>query len=333
MTMSIIALAPACGKQAADPATWELQGSAMGTTYSIKLAQPLADLNREQLRLDIDAKLAVLEHSMSTWMPDSELSLFNAARTTDWFRVSVLLCSVISDAQTISRYTSGAFDITVGPLVSLWGFGPDGTQSEPPAAERIAELLRSVGYKHLHTDCDRPALRKDKPELYVDLSAFAKGYAVDELAKLLNAYAIENYLVEIGGELRLSGFNDSGEPWAIAIETPARRGRSVQRIIGLTDTALATSGDYRNYFEHDGRFYSHTIDPVTGRPVTHNAASVTVLAMPAALADAMATALLVLGPDDGMAFAEVNDVSAYFLLRDNGRIAERMSSRFASEFE
>jgi len=323
----------ACVDRSEDPATLELKGSAMGTTYSVKLAAADTDLDREQLRIDINAQLELLERSMSTWMPDSELSLFNAARTTDWFRVSVLLCAAVSDAQTISRLTGGAFDITVGPLVNLWGFGPDGIQTEPPAAERIAELLKSVGYKLLHTDCDRPALRKDVPELYVDLSAFAKGYAVDELAALLDSNAVENYLIEIGGELRLRGYNGSGEPWAIAIETPDRGGRSVQTIIGLTNTSLATSGDYRNYFEHDGRFYSHTIDPRSGHPVEHNAASVTVLAKPAALADAMATALLVLGPDDGMAFAESNDLSAYVLSRANGRIEERMSSRFADEVE
>lgn len=305
----------------------------MGTTYSVKLAAADTDLDREQLRIDIAAQLELLEKSMSTWMPDSELSLFNAAQTTDWFRVSLLLCAAVSDAQSISRLTGGAFDITVGPLVNLWGFGPDGMRKEPPGENQIEMLMKSVGYRRLHADCDRPALRKDLPELYVDLSAFAKGFAVDKVASLLEARAVENYLVEIGGELRLNGKNSSGMPWAIAIESPARAKRSVHTIVGLTKAGLATSGDYRNFFEHGGRYYSHTIDPRTGRPVAHSAASVTVLANAAGIADAMATALLVMGPDDGMSFAESNDLSAMFLLRSEEGIEERMSSRFVREVE
>ena len=332
MAIAVPALS-GCSDQSADPATLELKGSAMGTSYSVKLAAADTGLDREQLRTDIAAQLELLERSMSTWMPDSELSLFNAAETTDWFRVSILLCAAVSDAQSISRLTGGAFDITVGPLVNLWGFGPDGMREEPPGETQIAELMKSVGYRQLHTDCDRPALRKDLPELYVDLSAFAKGYAVDELASLLEARAVENYLVEVGGELRLSGKNSSGKPWAIAIESPARAKRSVHTIVGLTRAGLATSGDYRNFFEHDGRYYSHAIDPRTGRPVAHRAASVTVLAKTAGIADAMATALLVMGPDDGMSFAESNDLSALFLLRSGDDIEERVSSRFVREVE
>ena len=329
--VTIAAGLSACGDRSADPATLELKGSAMGTTYSVKLAAADTDLDRERLRVDIAEQLELLERSMSTWMPDSELSLFNAAETTDWFRVSILLCAAVSDAQTISRLTGGAFDITVGPLVNLWGFGPDGLREEPPGEQQIAELMKSVGYRRLHTDCDRPALRKDLPELHVDLSAFAKGYAVDEVASLLEARAVENYLVEIGGELRLNGKNSSGKPWAIAIESPARARRAVHTIVGLNTAGLATSGDYRNFFEHDGRFYSHTIDPRTGSPVAHRAASVTVLARTAGIADAMATALLVMGPDGGMSFAENNDLSALFLLRSGEGIEERMSSRFRRE--
>ena len=330
---TVVSALSGCGNQSADPATLKLEGSAMGTTYSVKVAGADIELDREQLRIDIAEQLELLERSMSTWMPDSELSLFNAAQTTDWFRVSILLCAAVSDAQSISRLTGGAFDITVGPLVNLWGFGPDGLREEPPGEDQIAELMTSVGYRRLHTDCDRPALRKDLPELYVDLSAFAKGYAVDEVADLLDAHAVENYLVEIGGELRLSGKNSSGKPWAIAIESPARAKRSVHTVVGLTRAGLATSGDYRNFFEHDGSYYSHTIDPRTGRPVSHRAASVTVLAKAAGVADAMATALLVMGPDDGMSYAESNNLSALFLLRSEDGIEERMSSRFANEVE
>ncbi len=163
------------------------------------------------------------------------------------------------------------------------------------------------------------------------MSAFAKGYGVDRLAELLEDRNVANYLVEIGGELRLRGRNAKGEKWAIAIEAPIRGARSVHRIINVTDAAVATSGDYRIFFEHEGRIYSHTIDPRTGYPVTHAAASVTVVAATAAYADAMATALLVLGPDDGLEFAERAGVSAYYLVRTDGELQERRSSRFVSE--
>lgn len=322
-----------CGQQDAALPTYELAGSAMGTTYSVKLVEPPANVDREQLGRDLGDRLEALEQSMSTYRADSELTLFNVARSTDWVRVSAELCEVIAAAQTISALSDGAFDVTVGPLVNLWGFGPDGERSGFPSATTIEVARTAVGYNRLETDCDIPALRKQIPDLYVDLSAFAKGYAVDWLAQLLDNNAITNYLVEIGGELRLRGTNGKGEPWAIAIETPMRSGRSVQAIIGLSDTAMATSGDYRNFFEHDGRFYSHTIDPKSGYPVEHNAASVTVVARQAAFADAMATALLVMGPDEGLAFAEDNELAAYFLLRSGDGIEERASSRFAREVE
>lgn len=326
--LAALALA-GCGRGA--DTVWELTGSAMGTTYSVKLAQPERGLDLERLKADIETTLETLEQSMSTWRADSELSLFNRAVTTDWFDVSARLCSVVSSAQAMSRLTDGAFDVTVGPLVNLWGFGPDGMRDEPPPAERVDALSRAVGFERLHTDCERPALRKDVSALYVDLSAFAKGYAVDELGHLLESLSVTNYLVEVGGELRLRGVNGAGVPWAIAIETPARTARSVQTVVRLTDTCLATSGDYRNYFEHGGTFYSHTIDPRSGRPVAHSAASVTVLADEAASADALATALLVMGPDDGAAFAERHDIAALFVLRTEDGYTERQSARFRAE--
>ena len=229
---------------------------------------------------------------------------------------------MVTEALTLSAATNGAFDVTVGPLVNLWGFGPDGQVTEPPGAELIAVRLQAIGHELLHTDCSMPALRKDVPDIYVDLSAFAKGYGVDKLAALLDAADIHNYLVEIGGELRVRGTNASGNNWGIAIESPGKAGMAVHTVVSVTNTAVATSGDYRNYFEHDGRMYSHTIDPRTGYPVAHDAASVTVLAATAAFADAMATALLVMGPDDGIAYAEREGIAAVFLVREDDGFRE-----------
>jgi thiamine biosynthesis lipoprotein len=308
-----------------------LSGSTMGTNFSVKLVEPPMTLDSEALQQEIEAELAKIETSMSTYIPDSELSRFNTSRTTDWFRTSPELCTIVESALDISGYTDGAFDVTVGPLVNLWGFGPNGSIAQPPDNEDIARVMENVGYEKLAADCTLPALKKSAPQLYVDLSAYAKGYAVDRLVTILDDYDLSNYLVEVGGELRMRGYNANRENWAIAVERPLQAGREVQSVVRLTDLAVATSGDYRNYFEHAGVRYSHTIDPNTGAPVAHSVASVTVFADSAAFADAIATALLVLGPVNGMMFAEQEDVAAYFLLHADDRIVESMTTRFATE--
>jgi thiamine biosynthesis lipoprotein len=308
------------------PREWpvqELVGSTMGTTFSIKVVAPPENLDLPALQQDIEAVLEDINRTMSTYISDSELSRFNASDRIDWIDVSPALCHAIEAARVVSEFTGGAFDVTVGPLVNLWGFGPSESAYEPPGNDTITMAMQDIGYSKLHVDCALPA--------YVDLSAFAKGHAVDEVADLLDARALPDYLVEIGGEMRMRGTNTRGELWAIAVETPDRASRSVKTVMRLTDSAMATSGDYRNFFEHDGRFYSHTIDPRTGYPVTHNGASVTVVADTAAFADAAATALLVLGPDAGMKLAERESIAAYFLLRLGSEFEERMSSLFATK--
>lgn len=329
--LSALLLLTSCGEPQQQAVVHELSGVAMGTSFSVKIVASTIAPDTEVLQRQIEDTLAVIEQQMSTYIADSELSLFNARHRLDWFSVSAALCELVAEALAISAATNGAFDITVGPLVNLWGFGPGGIVEQPPDADRIGLLMDRIGYTGLHADCSIPALRKDHPGLYVDLSAFAKGYGVDRLAALLDEKQISNYLVEIGGELRLRGRNAEGKRWAVAIETPARMARGVHAVARLTDVAVATSGDYRNYFEHDGNVYSHTIDPRTGYPIRHNAASVTVVATTAAHADAMATALLVLGPEDGLALAERDGIAALFLARDNGAFAELASSRFAAE--
>lgn len=308
-----------------------LRGQTMGTTFSIKLVAAPPDLDARDLQLEVEAELQTIEQTMSTYLTASELSRLNNNRSTGDIEVSAALCSVIDAALALSRYTKGAFDITVGPLVNAWGFGPEGSVDKPPARARIERLQHSTGYTHLAADCSTPSIRKQKPDLYLDLSGYAKGYAVDQLARILDARGLSNYIVEVGGELKMRGHNASREPWAIAIERPSQDGQPVQSVVRLTDLAVATSGDYRNYFEHDGVRYSHTIDPMTGSPVTHEVASVTVIADSAAYADAIATALLVLGPVDGLAFAERENIAAYFLMQADEGIAATMTSRFTDE--
>jgi thiamine biosynthesis lipoprotein len=328
------ALLTALGACSDSPREWpvqELVGSTMGTTFSIKVVAPPENLDLPALQQEIETVLDDINGTMSTYLSDSELSRFNASEEVGWVDASPELCHAIEAAQVVSEFTDGAFDVTVGPLVNLWGFGPQDSTFEPPGNEAVTAAMKNIGYSRLHVDCTIPALRKESPGVYVDLSAFAKGHAVDEVAALLDARALPDYLVEIGGEMRMRGTNARGELWAIAVETPDREGRSIQTVMRLTDSAMATSGDYRNFFEHDGRFYSHTIDPRTGYPVTHNGASVTVVADTAAFADAAATALLVLGPDAGMKLAERESIAAYFLLRLGSEFEERMSSLFATK--
>lgn len=293
----------------------EYTGATMGTVFSVKIVVAADEEPARELQQDLRQRLDDIERLASTYIQDSELSQFNRATSTDWINVSPRLCHVVSQALAISASTHGAFDITVGPLVNLWGFGPAGDRDEPPADAEIEALLTRVGFGKLQTDCDVPAIRKALAGLYLDLSGWAKGYAADELASLLIDRGIENFLVEVGGELHAHGLNANGETWRIAIEKPIEGERDIQSVLGLSNKGLATSGDYRNFFEYGSATYSHTIDPRNGRPVTHQLASVSVIHNSAATADGLATALLVLGPDDGLELANELGIEAIFVVR------------------
>ena len=304
----------------------ELAGDTMGTQYSVKLG--IAGVDTEALHGEIEQALADVNAMMSTYLPEAEISRFNASESTDWYSVSGAFCLSVEKALEISDYTDGAFDITVAPLVNLWGFGPGDMIDEPPADAAIEAMLQSIGYDKLHTDCSQPALRKDVPELMLDMSAFGKGFAVDRIAALLDGKGLRDYLIEVGGELRLRGHNINGEKWAIGIEMPLTYERRPHTVVRLTDVALATSGDYRNFFVADGQLYSHTIDTRTGKPVTHSLASVTVLDRSGYRADALATALLVMGPEQGMELAIRDDLAVLFLLRDGDSVSESATPAF-----
>jgi thiamine biosynthesis lipoprotein len=316
----------ACGDRHA--AVLVLTGPTMGTQFSVRIpaSEDLPDRNR--LQQDIDDRLDRVEMLMSTYLVNSEISRFNVSESTDWQETSLDFCLGVEESLAISVLTDGAFDITVGPLVNLWGFGPDGATLKPPEDKQIEDTMGRVGFRHLFADCTIPAVHKDDPRLYLDMSAYAKGYAADRVADLLDDWRLANYLVEIGGELRLRGRNQDGELWAVAIEEPLDQQRRIHATINLTDSAVATSGDYRNFFEYEKQRYSHSIDTRTGRPVTHALASVTVVAKTGAYADAMATALLVLGPDAGLKLATDKGLAALFLVRTPTGFAERSTPAF-----
>lgn len=321
-----LALLVACGSDRLPQL--ELNGTALGTTFKIAIVDAPETLDEAALEERLVASLEAVDRVASTWRDDSELSKLNANPSIDWVLVSPELCDMLDRALNVSEATGGAFDVTVGQLVNLWGFGPDGAVDEPPTDSAIASAMATVGHDNIVADCDAKLVRKDVPELYVDLSGWAKGHAVDQLAALLDQAGLENYLVEIGGEIRVKGHNSEGLGWAVAVEAPTTSERVPLAVLRVTDTSVATSGDYRNYFEYDGSYYSHTIDARTGRPVTHNLAAVTVVNPSAAYADAIATALLVLGPEAGPEQAQELGVAAYFLIREANGIREQTTAEF-----
>jgi thiamine biosynthesis lipoprotein len=307
----------------------QLTGATMGTTYTVKIPRLPGVIAVDTLQAEIDRILAQINRQMSTYDPESELSRFNRNPSTDWVPVSPELLVVMQEAQRVAQLTSGAFDVTVGPLVDLWGFGPTVTDDAIPSQAAIAEAQTRVGYHLLRLRYDPPALQKTVADIEVDLSAIAKGYAVDRLAEYLETLSIADYMVEIGGELRVKGNNVQGDPWRIAIEKPTPNERTVERIALLTDRGIATSGNYRNFFERDGQRYSHAIDPTTGRPIRHELASVSVIHPSVTLADALATGLIVMGPDNGFQLAEQQGLAALFIVINDGEFIEKSTSAIA----
>jgi thiamine biosynthesis lipoprotein len=291
-------------------------GTTMGTYYQVTARCPgdVASL--------IERELRAVNDEMSTYLPDSALSRFNRAPPAQWFPVTPQLAEVVAAAGVLYRESGGAFDVTVGPLVNLWGFGPT-EQTGIPAPEAVAAALERVGHQHLDVQHDPPKLRK-RADLYVDLSAIAKGHGVDRVLSRLREAECSAVLVDVGGEVRGMGRSPSGRAWRIGVEVPDPDDEGgIQRVIRLDEAAVATSGDYRNFLESGGRRYSHTIDPRTGFPVEHGLASVTVLHDSAMWADGYATLLNVLGPDAGMAFARERDLAALFIIRTESGFAER----------
>ena len=270
---------------------------------------------------------------MSTYDAESELSRFNQSEAQDaWFPVAAETAEVVAISRDISRHTGGRFDVTLGPLVNLWGFGPEPGSETRPSETELALARQRVGFERLELRMQPPALRKEA-DIYVDLSAVAKGYGVDAAAALLEALDIGNYLIEIGGEMRVKGLNERGSAWRIAIETPLALVRSGFRTLSIAEGGIATSGDYRNYFEEGGVRYSHIIDPLTASPITHSLASVTIIHPRASVADGWATALLVMGPESGFTLAQELGLAALFIVRESDGFAERFTQAFLPYLE
>ncbi len=297
----------------------------MGTSYSVKYFLPDGlDVSPDELRSGVEQRLARVNILMSTYREDSELSLFNASPVGEWYAVAPETWHVIALAQEISRQTEGAFDITVAALVELWGFGATERMDRVPDNTEISALLERVGYQRLELRPHSVSIRK-LAEIKLDLSAIAKGYAVDYAADHLRDSGVHNFMLELGGEIYASGEKPGGEPWRIAIESPVPERRDIQTVLSLSNIAVATSGDYRNYFERDGKRYSHTIDPTTGYTISHTLASVTVLDAATARADGLATAFMVMGAERALAYCDFHNIPALFIIKGEQGFIERSS--------
>ncbi|MEG9481458.1 FAD:protein FMN transferase [Mannheimia sp. HC-2023] len=312
-----------------------LQGKTMGTTYTVKYidngeVKNLA--NPEKVKSELDRLLVEVNNQMSTYQQDSEISRFNQLKEANQaVEISQDFAKVVQEAIRLNKITEGALDVTVGPLVNLWGFGPDKRLNKVPSDEQIKERSSYVGIDKISLKMEgKPILTKTMPNLYLDLSSIAKGFGVDKLAEHLEKIGLSNYLVEIGGELRGKGKNLQGLDWRIAIEQPImEQAQSVQITVPLHNLGMATSGNYRNYFEDEnGNRLSHIIDPKKLSPVSHNLASITVLAPTTMTADGLSTGLFVLGAEKALALAEREKLAIFLIVKSGDKFETQMSSEF-----
>ncbi len=306
-----------------------IMGKTMGTTYSLKIVDSSnISLSEEALKLKVDSVLVEVNRQMSTYIPTSEISLFNKSESLDWQSVSYDFAYVLDLSKQIGLKTNGASDLTIGPLVNIWGFGPNYIPEVIPTNEEIRSAKLSIGLDKIHAQLNPPMIKKDKATIYCDLSSTAKGFGVDQIAEFIIGIGFNNFLVEIGGEVRVSGNNQYSVPWKVGISTPDASGK-LQRAIELKNSSMATSGDYWNYFEKDGVRYSHLIDARTGKPIQHNLASVTVIHEYCMMADGYATAINVMGAEEGLIFADKENLAVFMIVRDGKEFSTIESRRFS----
>jgi thiamine biosynthesis lipoprotein len=324
-------LAAACTPR---PQSLELSGPTMGTTWHVTVVGPRIERRRSEVQGIVDQVLAETGATLSAWDPASELSVLNRNTSTDWVPVSPLMFDALSSAQRVSAATGGAFDVTVAPLVRLWGFGPGsdaGIAFSAPDREFVHDAMASVGFRWLELRASPRAVRRLRMPLEIDVNGVAPGLAVDRIAAALRAAGLHDHLVEIGGEVKTGGHRADGRGWRVAIEAPLAGERRAYAGLELSNLAVSTSGDYRDRRRlRDGRSIGHTLDPRSGEPVAHGLQSVTVVHHSAAAADAYATALLVLGPEEGIALAQRLGLAVLMLEKTAtpGTWGERTTAQF-----
>jgi thiamine biosynthesis lipoprotein len=309
------------------PKIFAIYGNTMGTSYTVKFVHPNnVDFDKTVLKKKIDETLVKVNMLMSTYDPHSEISQFNQSPAKIPFQISEQTELVLNEAIRLAHLTNGILDITAGPYINLWGFGPDKVPNRIPSASELSTIKEYIGIDKL--ELLSGYLTKSNENVYVDLSSIAKGYGVDVVANIVEESGIKAYLVEIGGEMKVKGEKSRKNGWVTAIEKPITNERAIQRYLTIGDNSVATSGDYRNYFESNGKRYSHLINPKTGAPITHNLVSVTVIHSSSMTADGLATALNVMGPEKAKTLAESEGLSILMITKENGEFVEYMSPMF-----
>ncbi|CAA6825607.1 MAG: Thiamin biosynthesis lipoprotein ApbE [uncultured Thiotrichaceae bacterium] len=324
--LSLLLLLSACGQQTTIA---KLSGVTMGTTWSVQIADPAFE-DSKRLEEKIKERLIVINNEFSTYQSDSTISLFNQHHSTAPFKVSPEFFDVAQTANDISKLTNGAFDPTLAPLIKLWGFGKD-VRTDLPDEKSIATVKSLIGYQQLILDPINQTLQKSYPELSIDYSAIAKGYAVDQISNLLLQENLQNHLVEIGGELKANGNKPANKPWTIAIAKPVPGKPMAMQRLTLNNEGIATSGNYNNFFFREGKRYSHTLDPNTARPVTHALASATVRHPSTMIADALATASMVMGTEKGIRFANEHELAMFMVNEEESTFKAYPSKKFSDE--
>ncbi|KMT54570.1 FAD:protein FMN transferase [Pseudomonas fildesensis] len=300
-------------------------GPTMGSTYSIQYVRTTSAPQPKELQRQVESILSEVDRQMSTYRDDSDIERFNNLPANSCQPVPAPVLHLVRTGEQLSQASDGAFDLTVEPLLNLWGFGPQAREVKVPEAATLAQVRQRVGHQHLRIEGDQ--LCKDAA-VEVDFNSIAAGYAVDRIAERLTELGIHRYLVEATGELKAAGRKLDGSPWRIALEEPRDDQQVAEKIIDVDGFGVSTSGDYRNYFQQDGRRYSHTLDARTGAPITHQLASVTVLHPSALMADGLSTLLLVLGPQQGWDYAEQHRIAAFFVMRDGAGFVTRSNEAF-----
>ena len=300
-------------------------GPTMGSTWSIKYVRQPGILPPAELRIEVEKILAEVDQQMSTYRSDSDIERFNDRPANHCQKMPASILHLVRVGQQLSEQSEGSYDLTVEPLLNLWGFGPQAREEKVPTAQALAEVRQRVGYQHVRIDGEH--LCKDAA-VEIDFNSLAAGYAVDTISARLEALGVHDYLAEVTGELKAVGKKVDGAPWRIALEQPRDDRQVAQKIIAVDGYGVSTSGDYRNYFERDGQHYSHTFDARTGAPVSHTLASVTVIHPSALMADGLSTLLLILGPERGWDYAETHDVGAFFVIRADTGFVTRANQAF-----
>ena len=302
-------------------------GPTMGSTYSIKYVRAKGVADAKTLQAGVEGILAEVDREMSTYRDDSLIERFNLAPAGTCMAMPADVLTLVRLGESLSQQSDGAFDLTVEPLLNLWGFGPKAHGEQVPSAAAIAEVRQRVGHQHLQIDGEQ--LCKDA-EVQVDFNSIAAGHAVDRIAAWMEGQGVSSYVVEATGELKARGHKPDGSAWRIAIEEPRDDERVAQTVLELDGYGVSTSGDYRNYFEENGRRYSHTLDMRTGAPIAHKLAAVTVVHPQALMADGLSTLLLVLGPEEGEAFAERQGIAAFFVTREGNGFVTHATTAFTA---